>query len=436
MTQNTDYTNPHVLLVEDDEDFGGALSSLLKKEGYKTTLATTSEEALELVKTENFDAIISDFKLPGMDGVEFLMKTKEIKEFLPVIMLTGYASLESAQKAVRFHAFDYLQKPLDNKDQLLRPLEKAIQNYRLKQANLSLTNQLQQKISELETSKNELVQRTSELENAYDGIKRLYTKLQKTNEELKELDRLKSEFVAAVSHELRTPLTVAKANLSLLEDEILGKVNKKQKDIILTSKKHINRLSRIIIDLLDISKIESGKITIEPRVINIVDIISSAAAQFQKTAKEKGIKLTTKFDKQNTEVFADEDKLMQIFSNLIENSIKFTEEGEVNISITDKNFEVECSVYDTGIGIPKKNFKKIFNKFETFANNDNYKDEKPGTGLGLSIVKGLVKLHNGNIKFDSKQGKWTRFTFTIPKFDMETLLQEKSEDSSVEKSQG
>ncbi len=169
-----------ILLVEDDEDFREALQTRLSKRGFDLTTKTTAEEALEIVAKEEFDAVVSDIKLPTMDGVEFLKKVRETRDGIPVILLTGYASLESAQEAIRLNAFDYLLKPLENINELTGPLNKAIQTYHLQKENERLTSELQEKIKELE-------ERTTILQRFQDFAVGRELKMVQLKEEVNEL---------------------------------------------------------------------------------------------------------------------------------------------------------------------------------------------------------------------------------------------------------
>lgn len=408
-TNNNDSNNNneyHVLLVEDDQDYSKALHGIIKRRGYRVTLKTTAEEALEFLKDEQVHVIVSDIKLPHMDGVSFLEHVHNIDPSLPVIMLTGYASVETAQNAVRLHAFDYLQKPLDNIEQLLRPLGRAIEKYNLQIANESLNGELKLKVEELEESREELEQKTKDLGKLYD-------ELLKSNEELKKLDQLKTEFVSTVSHELRTPLTITKESLNLLRDRIPGEINPTQERIVTTAIDNLARLGRIINDLLDISRIESGDMDVKRSLVNLADLASKVVLSFSLEAEKKGLDLKARCNSKNPTAYVDEDKIVQVFFNLVENAIKYTDRGCVEIELSDRDDSIECSVRDTGIGIPEEYFAKVFQKFQQFSRTHGA--GRKGTGLGLSIVRGIVTSHQGRITFASKQGEGSEFKFTLPR---------------------
>ncbi|MCF7908246.1 MAG: PAS domain S-box protein [Candidatus Omnitrophica bacterium] len=260
-----------------------------------------------------------------------------------------------------------------------------------------------------------------------EAIRMLYEEMEQKNIELQRLDDLKSNFVATVSHELRTPLSITKEGISLILDKIPGEINEKQERILVTSKNNIDRLARIINELLDISKIESGKVILKRQLININRLIKDVVSSFELKAKEKGLEIKTKLPTKKLEVYLDSDKAVQIFVNLINNAFKFTEKGYIEIVIEAKNDEVVCSVVDTGKGIAKSDLSKIFDKFQQFE-RDVGAGEK-GTGLGLSIVKGIVTLHNGRIWVESSKGKGTKFIFTFPNYNSDALFKEFIKDA-------
>ena len=254
---------------------------------------------------------------------------------------------------------------------------------------------------------NENLARTNE------GIKILYKELENKNKELKKLDQLKSEFISTVSHELRTPLSIVKESISLIHDKVIGEINDKQGKILGTAESNIDRLTRIIGNLLDISKIESGSMELKREKINIVKLVNDVISSFALKTKGKGLALKTNFAKEEILIYCDSDRLIEIFTNLIHNALKFTEKGFVEVSLTESKDSVECSVLDTGIGVSSSDLPTIFNKFQQFGRSTGTGER--GTGLGLSIVKGIVELHKGKIWVESELGKGSIFTFTLPK---------------------
>ena len=249
--------------------------------------------------------------------------------------------------------------------------------------------------------------------------KRLEEDLKKSYEKLKKLDQVKSDFISTVSHELRTPLSITKEGISLVLDKIPGKINKKQGKILTIAKNNIDRLARIINDLLDISKIEAGRVEIKKGQVNMSNLIEQVASSFENKIKKKGLELKVNFPKKGVYVYVESDKIVQVFTNLLGNALKFTEKGCIEISAKELEDEIEFVVSDTGIGISKDDLPKAFSKFQQFGRIDSAGEK--GTGLGLSIVKGIVEMHHGKIRVESTPGRGSKFIFTLPKYITEEI---------------
>ncbi|MDI6792827.1 MAG: CHASE2 domain-containing protein [bacterium] len=231
---------------------------------------------------------------------------------------------------------------------------------------------------------------------------------------LREIDRTKSEFVSNVSHELRTPLTTIKGSVELLLGGAAGELNEKQRKLLTINANDTERLIRLINDLLDVSKIESGKIELDIRPINILDVIRDSVDRLKTQSAAKDISLAISTPPQLPLIYADFDKIGQVFTNLIDNAVKFTPPtGSVTIQVEDMENELLCKVIDTGAGIPESDFGKIFDKFQQLKAVTTRR--KKGTGLGLSICKGIVEEHHGKIWVESEVEKGSEFVFTLPK---------------------
>jgi len=244
-------------------------------------------------------------------------------------------------------------------------------------------------------------------------IKKAREELEKKNIELKKMDQLKSDFVSTVSHELRTPLSITKEGISIILEGIIGDLNEKQRKILDTSRENIERLTRIINELLDISKIESGKTELRMEQVNICEIVDHVITFFSPKISAKGLELKLICPQKEIIINADPDKISQVFTNLVDNAIKFTDQGLIEIGIQDQGSQVECSVKDSGTGIKTENIVKVFEKFQQFGRTAGAGEK--GTGLGLAIVKGIIELHKGKIRVESKLGEGTKFIFTLPK---------------------
>ncbi len=253
------------------------------------------------------------------------------------------------------------------------------------------------------------------------GVENMICFIRDITEE-KEIDRMKNEFISTVSHELRTPLSITREGISLIMDRITGEINEKQEELLGTAMSNIDRLARIINDLLDVSKIESGKLELKRGKIDIFNLINQIKSTFEHKIKEKGLDLRISYPREGLLAYADEDRINQVYINLINNAIKFTEKGYIELLVIEKEKEVECIVADTGIGISKEDMPRLFSKFQQFGRTAGPGDK--GTGLGLSIVKSLIEMHGGKIETRSSLNKGTVFTFTIPKYSTWNIFRE------------
>lgn len=229
--------------------------------------------------------------------------------------------------------------------------------------------------------------------------------------EEKKIEKLKNELIANVSHELRTPITSIVNSIYLLE---MGSLSEKQTNITNIIKKNTERLLRVINNLLDISRIESGMLSLRMEVINIPNLIEDSISAVRGMIVSKKIELKIEEEENFPEIYGDSDGIIHIFTNLLSNAVKFTkEEGRVTISCKSRDDDVYISVEDTGIGIPASELDKIFGKFQRATTAEQIE----GTGLGLVIVKHFVNMHKGRIRVESEIGKGTRFVVSLPKID-------------------
>ena len=260
----------------------------------------------------------------------------------------------------------------------------------------------------------------------------LYKEIINKNEKLEKLERIKSDFISIVSHELRTPLTPIKNALTILSGGRCGDLSETAIKFVNMAKRNVENLTNIINDILDINKIEAGKMDFNYKLMNIHSVIENVRNNFDCVAKEHNIILTTQEQENLPEIYADSQRLGQVLTNLVSNAIKFTPDGK-NITIKSelKNsdqialnpyFEedlkalngtyVLVSVVDEGVGIKKENMQKAFDKFTQIESPLSRK--VGGTGLGLPIAKQLIEAHNGKIWCDSEENVGTSFHFVIP----------------------
>jgi PAS domain S-box-containing protein len=247
-----------------------------------------------------------------------------------------------------------------------------------------------------------------------DGVIVDITIQKKAEEELEETVAMQTEFTSTVSHELRTPLTTIKAGVSIVLDGIAGKLNPEQKDFLETVSRNVDRLGRLINDVLDFQRLKSGKekFVMEPGDIN--KVVEENYKDMQAEAADRGLNFSVVLGKDIPEIMFDKDAITRVLVNLLSNAFKFTEKGKVVISTAAKPEEnvVEVSISDTGCGIKES---EIYKLFDEYVQLDKGKDRKPGgTGLGLAICRKLIMAHGGRIWAESEYGKGSRFSFILP----------------------
>lgn len=297
-------------------------------------------------------------------------------------------------------------KPSQHSLQLLEavtgPMALAIDNAHLFQQSIRHGNTLEEKVEE----------RTIELDQARRRLQQLVDELKQANLRLQDVDRAKSMFIASMSHELRTPLNSIIGFSSILLKEMPGPLNfeqKKQLKMVMGSARH---LLNLINDILDISKIESGELTIARENFSLVEVLTQVQESFAPLAEKKGVKLMVEVSPGIDRIVSDSRRVRQILLNLVGNAVKFTEHGGVKVECMRRDQQLEIRVIDSGIGIPENNLGDLFHSFRQLDTGLARKYE--GTGLGLFICKRLVEILGGAIRVESVYGQGSTFSFTLP----------------------
>jgi len=226
----------------------------------------------------------------------------------------------------------------------------------------------------------------------------------------KQLENLKKDFITNASHELKTPVTAIIGFAETLESEELSIEDRRYVEVI---KKQAQRLSNIINDLISLSSFENIK-ELEKKELNIASVIDNVVSFYRRKAEEKGIKIISSAQHNLNNIYANEFNMEQLFINLTDNALKYTEKGEINIKAENAGEFVSLTVSDTGIGIPKEHISRLFERF--YVVNKSRSKKSGGTGLGLSIVKHIVQLHHGSISIESAEGAGSKFKILLPRF--------------------
>jgi len=252
------------------------------------------------------------------------------------------------------------------------------------------------------------------LQTAHDDLEQKTTELEQANIDLKKLDELRSTFLANMSHELRTPLNSIIGYTDLLSDRIDGDITEEQEKSLTKVHKNAKNLLTLINEILDMSRIESGRVELDLSAVDVQDIIQTTISSLEPMVNKKTLIIDTDFDENLPLTYADPDRVRQVVTNLLHNAIKFTSKGRIILSVRRSQTPklVEVCISDTGMGIREKDFDKLFDMFTPL----DISATRPygGVGLGLSICKGLVEMQGGNIWVESKYGEGSKFYFTLP----------------------
>lgn len=248
----------------------------------------------------------------------------------------------------------------------------------------------------------------------YEENVRILKKLETSNKKLQALDEAKDEFISMASHQLRTPLTSVKGYLSMVLEGDVGKVSADQRQMLETAYTSSQRMVYLISDLLNVSRIQTGKFVIEPKDVYLPDVVADELKQIAETAKAKKISINYQKPNSFATVQLDETKIRQVIMNFADNAVYYTPvNGEITVELIEKDSSVEFLVHDNGIGVPKADQHKLFAKF--FRAGNARKARPDGTGLGLFMAQKVIIASGGAIVFKSKEGQGSTFGFTVPK---------------------
>ena len=381
-------TIARVLIVDDDLALLQALPEALRLRmaAVAVDTADSATGALARIAETDYDAIVIDIKMPGMDGLALLSEIRKLRPATPTLLITGHGDHDMALQALRGGAYDFIQKPID-RNYFVAALTRAIQ--------------VRQMGRQIENQKAALEHHATELERSVE--ERTY--------ELREANRIKDEFLATLSHELRTPLNAILGWVQLLCEGALDE--EAATDAIQRVERNTKSLVKLIDDLLDVSRIITGKFKLEVRPIDLGPVIEAAIEAVRPAIEAKGIQLGLALEPLGL-VSGDPSRLQQVVWNLLSNAIKFTSPGgRVEVRLEQVGANGLITVSDTGEGIAETFLPYVFDRFRQA--NSVFTKEHGGLGLGLAIVRHLVEMHGGAVRAESPgRGKGATFTVTLP----------------------
>lgn len=357
-----------ILLVDDEEKIVERLARILSSEGYGIDTCVSGEGAVAKCNGKQFDIVITDLNMPGISGFEVMEHINRTTPNTLILVLTGYASVDGAIRAIKLGAYDFIEKPIDATT-LKLTLRRAAERVHLHRENV------------------------------------------KNLKELESLNEIKNEFLAVVSHDLRSPLSTISGYVNYLLKK--GSLTESQEKYLSVIKDIANNLYSLVNELLDFSKIEAGAIQLNKEKTDIIELVTSSINNLTILALDKNNTITFSNDLKDPVAFIDGMKIQQVINNLINNAIKFTENGVINVRVYERDSCVIISVQDTGIGIRKKELARLFKQY-TYFHKEGTRGEI-GSGLGLIICKRFIELHGGELRAQSRIGKGSTFEFSLPR---------------------
>ncbi len=362
-----------VLIVDDEENLRAALAQAFKLEGYRVTPTATAQEAIEAMRAAPFEVVITDLMLPDMDGIALMERARLMQPGALVVLMTGQGTIDSAVKALKGGAYDYILKPF-KLDELFVIVARGLEQRRLRQENIQLSE---------------------------------------INRRLYELDQIRSDLLSAITHEFRTPLTIIHGWVDLLLGQHLGGLTPDQHESVAAVKQGAQRLGRLIGNLLAYVEFERGEINLQDQEVRLPELLQAVVQPFEPEIKERGLAVSFDVDAEMPALWLDPEKVGLLFANLIENGIKFNERhGQLRVAARTVSGALEVAITNTGTPIPADGIAKLMQPF--MQGDMSITRSAGGLGLGLAVARAIVDAYRGQIAFESGRRSGTTVQVHLP----------------------
>ncbi|HTK81919.1 MAG TPA: response regulator [Bacteroidota bacterium] len=356
---------PDVLVVDDDDKFRSFVHEALEDAGLTVHEGKNGKEALDAFTNSTFDLMLLDFKLPDMNGLDVLKSVREKSPSTDVMVVTGFKDIDLAVDLLKLGAKEYVTKPIEPSE-LVRRIRTAVRA------------------------------RTAE----------------------RRLRQLQLDFSSRLYYDLRSPLHTILSTLEYLEKDTASAFSDRQKVLMESMRTNLHGMTSILNDLIDITLLESGTIEIEKLPTNLDDLLPGIVERFRPKAAAKKLSLSCSAGKNIPTVPVDAERIKQVFNNLLDNAVKYTDKGEINVHLSVRKPNgssdefVEVTVSDSGAGIPREELPLVFDKYKDMLTGKS--SSKRTTGLGLAICRSIVEAHHGMLTVDSVAGKGSEFKVLLP----------------------
>ncbi|HEU5450491.1 MAG TPA: hybrid sensor histidine kinase/response regulator [Terriglobales bacterium] len=511
---------PKILVVDDERNVLLTVQAILQQEGYDVDAVGDGASAVRAIHDRHYDLVLTDLKMPGLDGLAVLREVQQRSPDTVTVMMTGYGSVGTAVEAVQAGALEYLLKPTEVPD-LKAAVRRALERKRLSEIDTlyrvtrTVTSSLNvddicrevadsvrrvlrvqnacvvafdsARAPQCPSPLDELLRDRAILERLQSGgiltaddlapwaaaqkiracalvpglandrlvtvlyadnaatpysfhlsalrflqalsaqtalalanaslveeLQRNNDELASANEKLRQLDRLKSQFLSVATHELRTPLSIILGYNSMLSESLEDRLNDEEKETLREAIGACKRLIRLVNSMLDISQIESGKMRMNFEIADLRRIVNGVVALFQNEARLRQISLRVEVPQRLPRLKLDSERIEQVLVNLVGNAVKFTSAGgSITVSVRSRDQQVEVAVADTGAGIAPEEQAHLFDEFVQVRRHRGRKQGE-GSGLGLAIARRIVEAHHGHLSFISRLGEGSTFRFVLP----------------------